>query len=96
MVPVEVRRGQLWQWIVPEGRPEDVRKAFDDAFKLDEALNIMRQNPGGGSVEDIQRRQQIQEQAREGTEEFRRMDRIIRGVQEREGTLITPGPAQRR
>jgi hypothetical protein len=96
MLQINTEDGQPWQFIVPVGDPAQVREAFIKAFNLDEARTLLEQNPGRGSVNDIRRRQQIENQAREGTEEFRRMDRIIRGVQEREGTLITPGPAQRR
>jgi hypothetical protein len=96
MLQINTKNGEPWQFIVPVGDPAQVREAFIKAFNLDEARTLLEQNPGRGSVNDIRRRRQIENQAREGTEEFRRMDQIIRGVQEREGTLITPGPAQRR
>jgi hypothetical protein len=96
MLQINTASGQPWQFIVPVGDPAQVRAAFDAAFKLTEARTLLEQNPSRGSVSEIQRRQQIREQALERTEELRRMDQIIRRAQERGGTLITPGPAQRR
>jgi hypothetical protein len=96
MLQINTKNGEPWQFIVPVGDPAQVREAFIKAFDLGETRTLLEQNPGRGSVNDIRRRQQIQEQAREGSAEFRRLDQIIRRVQKREGTLITPGPAQRR